>query len=104
MLVCARCCLLRCWLPPCHDLTSTYLNNKSQPPPPPLFSRRFQPPRHPSDWSWLPRPRRFSRGVTANMLLIAFGVVVCAMGEVNLVLRGLASQLSALCFEVGTVR
>ena len=44
---------------------------------------------------------KFSKSVTANMLLIAFGVLVCAFGEVNLVLKGLASQLSALCFEVG---
>lgn len=42
---------------------------------------------------------KYSRGVSANMLLIAFGVVVCAMGELNLVLKGFALQLSALCFE-----
>mmetsp|Transcript_3759 Transcript_3759/g.10853 ORF Transcript_3759/g.10853 Transcript_3759/m.10853 type:complete len:392 (-) Transcript_3759:558-1733(-) len=42
---------------------------------------------------------KFSRGVTANMMLIAFGVVVCAMGELNLVMKGLITQLSALCFE-----
>ena len=41
----------------------------------------------------------FSR-VTANMALIAFGVLVCAYGELNLVVKGLILQLSALCFEV----
>lgn len=35
------------------------------------------------------------------MLLIAFGVVVCAYGELNLVIKGLVQQLLALCFEVG---
>ncbi|KAI3430431.1 hypothetical protein D9Q98_005026 [Chlorella vulgaris] len=35
----------------------------------------------------------------ANMLLIAFGVVVCALGEANLVMKGLAQQLIALLFE-----
>ena len=35
-----------------------------------------------------------------NMLLIAFGVVVCAVGEANLVLKGLVQQLAALLFEV----
>jgi hypothetical protein len=43
---------------------------------------------------------KFSRNVTANMCLIAFGVVVCAMGEMNLVVKGLVLQLSALAFEV----
>jgi hypothetical protein len=43
---------------------------------------------------------RFSRAVAANMTLIAFGVVVCAMGEVNLVFKGFAQQLLALLFEV----
>ncbi|GFH22458.1 TPT domain-containing protein [Haematococcus lacustris] len=33
------------------------------------------------------------------MLLIAFGVLVCAYGEVNLVVKGLIQQLTALCFE-----
>lgn len=43
---------------------------------------------------------RFSGIVTANMVLIAFGVVVCALGEVNLVVLGLVQQLVALGFEV----
>lgn len=47
------------------------------------------------------RPRG---AVAANMALIAFGVVVCALGEVNLVPRGLAQQLAALMFEVGRAR
>ncbi len=38
--------------------------------------------------------------VTANMALIAFGVLVCAYGELNLVIKGLVLQLSALAFEV----
>ncbi|KXZ55498.1 hypothetical protein GPECTOR_2g1047 [Gonium pectorale] len=42
---------------------------------------------------------KYSRGVTLNMLLIAFGVVVCAIGEVNLVFKGVAQQLTALGFE-----
>ncbi len=36
----------------------------------------------------------------ANMLLIAFGVVVCSLGEANLVMKGLLQQLVALLFEV----
>jgi len=36
-----------------------------------------------------------------NMGLIAVGVVVCAMGELNLVVVGLLQQLVALGFEVG---
>jgi hypothetical protein len=44
---------------------------------------------------------KYTRGVTLNMIMIAFGVVVCAIGEQNLVLRGLAQQLMALVFEVG---
>ena len=44
---------------------------------------------------------RFSGIVTANMALIAFGVLVCALGEVNLVIVGLVQQLVALGFEVG---
>ena len=40
------------------------------------------------------------RSVAANMLLIAFGVLVCAYGELNLVIKGLVLQLSALAFEV----
>jgi hypothetical protein len=35
-----------------------------------------------------------------NMALIAVGVVVCALGEVNLVVAGLLQQLVALGFEV----
>ncbi|KAK9825826.1 hypothetical protein WJX81_000501 [Elliptochloris bilobata] len=42
---------------------------------------------------------RFSRATTANMALIAFGVAVCAYGEVNLPLKGVAQQLTALLFE-----
>ena len=38
--------------------------------------------------------------MTANMALIAFGVLVCAYGEMNLVIKGLVLQLSALAFEV----
>lgn len=44
---------------------------------------------------------KYSRGVTFNMLLIAAGVLVCAIGEVNLVVKGLVQQLTALGFEVG---
>ncbi len=43
---------------------------------------------------------KYSRGVTLNMILIAFGVLVCAVGELNLVLRGVIQQLAALGFEV----
>lgn len=42
----------------------------------------------------------FSRASAANMMLIAFGVVVCAIGEVNLVFKGVLQQLAALLFEV----
>ncbi|KAK9918958.1 hypothetical protein WJX75_008319 [Coccomyxa subellipsoidea] len=42
---------------------------------------------------------QFSRANAANMMLIAFGVVVCAIGEVNLVLKGVVQQLAALLFE-----
>ena len=41
---------------------------------------------------------RFRGNVALNMALIAFGVVVCAVGEVNLVFRGLVQQLVALGF------
>ena len=34
------------------------------------------------------------------MCLIAFGVLVCSYGELNLVVKGLILQLSALAFEV----
>lgn len=43
----------------------------------------------------------FRPAVALNMGLIALGVLVCALGEVNLVLLGLAQQLTALGFEVG---
>ncbi|GMH42906.1 hypothetical protein BSKO_10828 [Bryopsis sp. KO-2023] len=42
---------------------------------------------------------RFSWAVTGNMSLIAAGVVVCAIGEANLVVKGLVQQLLALVFE-----
>ena len=42
---------------------------------------------------------QFSKSSAANMLLIAFGVLVCALGEENLVMKGLVQQLSALVFE-----
>ncbi|KAK9807468.1 hypothetical protein WJX72_000005 [[Myrmecia] bisecta] len=42
---------------------------------------------------------KFAWAVTANMALIAFGVLVCALGEVNLVVKGVVHQLAALCFE-----
>lgn len=42
---------------------------------------------------------KLQNSITLNMLLIAFGVVVCAAGELNLVLRGLIQQLAALGFE-----
>eukprot|EP00798_Chlamydomonas_sp_ICE-L_P024449 gene24449-10049_t len=42
---------------------------------------------------------KFSKGTTLNMLLIAFGVLVCAYGELNLVMTGLIQQLAALVFE-----
>ena len=43
---------------------------------------------------------QFSKANAANMVLIAFGVLVCAMGELNLVFKGVAQQLAALLFEV----
>ena len=43
---------------------------------------------------------QFSKANAANMALIAFGVVVCAIGEVNLVFKGVMQQLAALLFEV----
>ncbi|KAG1680763.1 hypothetical protein FOA52_008096 [Chlamydomonas sp. UWO 241] len=42
---------------------------------------------------------KFSIPVTLNMMLIAFGVVICALGETNLVMMGLIQQLAALGFE-----
>ena len=47
---------------------------------------------------------KYSKGVTLNMLLIAFGVLICAIGEMNLVIKGLIQQLAALGFEVRAVR
>jgi hypothetical protein len=43
--------------------------------------------------------QKFNCASAANMALIAFGVVVCAIGEENLVLKGLMQQLTALVFE-----
>lgn len=42
---------------------------------------------------------KYSNGTTLNMLLIAFGVLVCAYGELNLSIKGLVQQLAALGFE-----
>jgi EamA domain-containing membrane protein RarD len=42
---------------------------------------------------------QYSGSSAANMVLIAFGVVVCAIGEANLVVKGLIQQLAALGFE-----
>lgn len=42
---------------------------------------------------------RFQWSILADMLWIAFGVVICAFGETNLVVRGLTTQLCALGFE-----
>jgi hypothetical protein len=44
---------------------------------------------------------KFKGEVAAIMSLIAFGVVVCAYGEVNLIMVGVVVQLSSLAFEVG---
>ena len=41
----------------------------------------------------------FGWGQALNMLLIAFGVLVCAFGEVNLVPIGVVEQLLAMSFE-----
>ena len=43
---------------------------------------------------------RFGWSSAANMTLIAFGVLVCAIGEENLIMKGLMQQLVALLFEV----
>lgn len=43
---------------------------------------------------------KFKGEVAAIMSLIAFGVVVCAIGEVNLVVVGVVVQLASLAFEV----
>lgn len=42
---------------------------------------------------------QYESSSAANMFLIAFGVVVCAVGEANLVVKGLMQQLIALVFE-----
>lgn len=42
---------------------------------------------------------RFRTSSAMNMILIAFGVLVCAIGEENLVRKGLIQQLVALFFE-----
>lgn len=42
---------------------------------------------------------KFSTYSALNMTLIAFGVLVCAIGEENLVTKGLLQQLVALLFE-----
>ena len=54
---------------------------------------------HPGCAPWL-HPPLLQWSSAANMSLIAFGVVVCALGEANLVYKGLAQQLVALVFEV----
>ncbi|KDD74809.1 hypothetical protein H632_c1059p0 [Helicosporidium sp. ATCC 50920] len=41
----------------------------------------------------------YSTSSALNMCLIAAGVVVCALGEANLVVKGLVQQLAALLFE-----
>lgn len=46
---------------------------------------------------------KFSQGAASNMTLIAFGVLVCAYGELNLVFKGVVQQLLALAFEVSMV-
>ena len=46
---------------------------------------------------------KFTRSAALNMMLIAFGVLICAMGEVNLVIKGVIQQLLALFFEVRPV-
>jgi hypothetical protein len=47
---------------------------------------------------------KFKGEVAAIMSLIAFGVVVCAIGEVNLVVLGVVVQLASLAFEVRRVQ
>lgn len=42
---------------------------------------------------------RFKKSTAYNMVLIAFGVFICALGEENLVVKGLIQQLTALIFE-----
>lgn len=42
---------------------------------------------------------RFKTSLALDMLLIAFGVLVCALGEINLVTKGVIVQLTALLFE-----
>ncbi len=43
---------------------------------------------------------KYNLGTALNMTMIAFGVVVCAIGEESLVFKGLMQQLTALMFEV----
>ena len=47
---------------------------------------------------------KFKGEVAAIMSLIAFGVVICAIGEVNLIVVGVVVQLSSLAFEVGACK
>jgi drug/metabolite transporter (DMT)-like permease len=42
---------------------------------------------------------RLKVSILFDMVLIAFGVVVCAFGEHQLHIRGLVAQLAALLFE-----
>jgi hypothetical protein len=42
---------------------------------------------------------RFKCSILLDMILIAFGVVVCAFGERGLVMGGLITQSTALLFE-----
>jgi hypothetical protein len=42
---------------------------------------------------------RFTWSIVLDMTLIAFGVLVCAFGESNLIVGGLINQLTALLFE-----
>lgn len=44
---------------------------------------------------------KYKAEVAVIMSLIAFGVVVCAIGEVNLMVVGVVVQLASLAFEVG---
>ena len=42
---------------------------------------------------------KYSLGIAGCMVWIALGVVVCAVGEENLQMKGLIIQISALGFE-----
>ena len=77
----ANACSWRAW-PACRALMQIF--RLAQQPQPPLATLMLL------QWS-----------SAANMALIAFGVVVCALGEANLVMKGLVQQLVALLFEVG---